>query len=140
MPRRPIPGSLIWLAALVALAIATAATGGVILYLEAKRATRIQAEAITGGSVDRGEAALVRYGCGGCHVISGIAGANGKVGPDLSQVAECAEISGRLPNDPMSIVRWIMHPQAFEPGTGMPDQGVTERDARDIAAYLYSNE
>jgi cytochrome c2 len=36
------------------------------------------------------------------------------------------------------MVRWLMHPQALIPGTGMPELGMTERDARDIAAYLYA--
>ncbi|PRY20191.1 hypothetical protein CLV70_12572 [Pseudosporangium ferrugineum] len=31
-----------------------------------------------------------------------------------------------------------MDPQAVEPGTAMPDLGVTSTDARDIAAYLFT--
>jgi hypothetical protein len=31
-----------------------------------------------------------------------------------------------------------MDPQAVEPGTAMPDTGVPERTARDIAQYLYT--
>jgi cytochrome c2 len=31
-----------------------------------------------------------------------------------------------------------MSPQEMEPGTAMPDVGVTEADARDMAAYLYT--
>ena len=45
-------------------------------------------------------------------------------------------IAGKLPNTPPDLVRWIMHPQAIEPGTDMPDLGVPLRGARDIAAYL----
>jgi cytochrome c len=36
------------------------------------------------------------------------------------------------------MVRWIRHPQQLVPGSGMPDQGVTGREARDLAAYLYA--
>jgi cytochrome c1 len=46
-------------------------------------------------------------------------------------------IAGHLPNTPANLVRWIMHPQEVAPGTLMPDLGVPERQARDIAAYLY---
>jgi cytochrome c1 len=68
-----------------------------------------------------------------------VSGANGKVGPDLTHVGARAEIAGTLANDPELMVRWLMHPQALKPGSGMPEQGVTERDARDMAAYLYTS-
>jgi len=35
-------------------------------------------------------------------------------------------------------MRWIQHPQKLEPGTAMPEMNVTDGDARDIAAYLYT--
>lgn len=34
------------------------------------------------------------------------------------------------------MVRWLRNPQAVTPRTLMPNLGVTEADARDIAAYL----
>jgi cytochrome c2 len=78
----------------------------------------------------------VTYGCGACHVISGLPGATGKVGPPLDGFAERVFIAGQLPNTPENLVRWIRSPQVIEPGTAMPDLGVTEANARDIAAYL----
>jgi cytochrome c len=138
MPERRIPASLRWLAALIALSVLAAGAGGLTLYLQARHVAHTQAEAITGGSVTRGEAAIARYGCAGCHVIAGIAGANGSVGPDLTHVSERAHIAGRLANDPSGMARWLMHPQAVQPGGGMPEMGVTAADARDIAAYLYA--
>jgi cytochrome c1 len=36
------------------------------------------------------------------------------------------------------LIRWIETPQAIEPGTAMPNLGVTEQRARDMAAYLYT--
>ena len=39
---------------------------------------------------------------------------------------------------PANMVRWIQHPREIEHGTAMPDMGVTDSDARDIAAYLYT--
>jgi cytochrome c1 len=41
-----------------------------------------------------------------------------------------------LPNTPQNMVRWLRHPQAVSPKSAMPDLGVTEPDARDVAAYL----
>jgi len=47
-------------------------------------------------------------------------------------------IAGEVPNTPDFLVRWIEVPQAIEPGTAMPNLGVPESAARDIAAYLYT--
>jgi cytochrome c2 len=41
-----------------------------------------------------------------------------------------------LPNSPENMARWLREPQRYAPLTAMPDLGVTERDARDMAAYL----
>ena len=38
--------------------------------------------------------------------------------------------------DPIEMAEWIRHPQQMKPGTAMPDLGVGEREARDIAAFL----
>jgi len=42
------------------------------------------------------------------------------------------------PNAPEHLVRWLQHPRPVRPGTPMPEMGVTGRDARDIAAFLYT--
>jgi cytochrome c1 len=47
-------------------------------------------------------------------------------------------IAGVLPNSPENMVRWLRQPQSVDPRSAMPDLGVSERDARDIAAYLSS--
>jgi cytochrome c len=36
------------------------------------------------------------------------------------------------------MVRWIVNPQQFSPQTAMPATGITEEEARDVAAYLYA--
>jgi cytochrome c1 len=58
------------------------------------------------------------------------------VGPPLKGVASRVIIGGVLPNSPENMVLWLRHPQKVAPLTAMPDLGVTEQDARDIAAYL----
>ena len=96
------------------------------------------AAALTGGSPDRGRAVIPRYGCGACHSIPGVPGATGKVGPPLAGIVERAYVGGVLPNTPQNLIRWIQNPPAVDPLTAMPNVGVTQADARDIAAYLYT--
>lgn len=95
-----------------------------------------QARELTGGDPDRGLSAIGRYGCASCHEIPGIGRA--RVGPPLTGVASRAYLAGRLPNTPATMAQWIQHPQAIEPGNVMPEMGVTDDDARDIVAYLYT--
>jgi mono/diheme cytochrome c family protein len=84
----------------------------------------------------RGVEAINQYACVTCHEIPGIVGANAPVGPPLKGVASRVMLAGVLPNSPENMVRWLRGPQHFAPLTAMPDLGVNERDARDIAAYL----
>jgi cytochrome c2 len=92
----------------------------------------------TGGDSDRGKLAMRRYGCGTCHTIPGVRGANGQVGPPLEGIATRAYVAGVLPNTPDQMIRWIQHPQAVDSRKAMPEMGVSDSDARDIAAYLYT--
>jgi cytochrome c len=97
-----------------------------------------RASALTHGAPSRGPAAIGRYGCGGCHTIPGITGADGKVGPPLDGVGQRVYIAGQQRNTPDNLVSWIRYPRHVAPHTAMPEMGVTEQDARDIAAYLYA--
>jgi cytochrome c2 len=97
---------------------------------------RVALEEVPGGDPERGREVMAGYGCGSCHTIPGVAGANTSVGPPLIEFAYRQYIAGQLPNTPDNLVAWLMDPQAIEPGTVMPNMGVTEDDARDMAAYL----
>ena len=88
------------------------------------------------GDPQRGSVLLVREVCGACHVIPGIQEADGKVGPPLSGMAQRTIIAGVLPNTPDNMARWIRQPQAVVPGNAMPDVGVSEQQARDMAAFI----
>jgi cytochrome c2 len=94
--------------------------------------------ALAGGEPDRGRELIQAYGCGTCHTIEDVRGARGKVGPRLEKYAQQHLLAGFLPNTPQNLVAWLMDPVALKPTTGMPSQGVTEAEARHIAAYLYS--
>lgn len=93
---------------------------------------------VPGGDAGRGQVYLQAWGCGSCHTITGVAGADGKVGPNLNEVGLHSFVAGHLQNTPDNMIQWIMHPQQVSPGTGMPDTGVPDNVARDMAAYLYS--
>jgi cytochrome c2 len=93
---------------------------------------------LTGGDAARGARAIREYGCGSCHTIRGIRGANGLVGPPLSGIGQRAYVGGVLANTPDNLVRWIQNPPAIDPRTAMPNVGVSHGDAVDIAGYLYS--
>lgn len=90
------------------------------------------------GDPERGKTALMQYACHSCHVVPGIAGSKVYVGRPLDDLAGRRYIAGKVPNTQANLVRWIIDPQAMDPGNAMPAMGVSERDARDISAYLLS--
>jgi cytochrome c oxidase assembly factor CtaG/cytochrome c2 len=97
-----------------------------------------EARRLTGGDPHNGRQAILKYGCDTCHTIPGVATADALVGPPLNRMARRAIIAGRLENTPENMIRWIRQPHVVEPGTAMPDTGVSDQHARDIAAYLYT--
>lgn len=93
--------------------------------------------ASTQENVEAGRRLVAGYGCGSCHSIPGIPGADALAAPPLDHFYDRRYIAGVLPNTRDNLVRWISSPQQIKPGNGMPDLGITAADARDIAAYLY---
>jgi mono/diheme cytochrome c family protein len=84
----------------------------------------------------RGKVAIEQYACVTCHRIPGIVGPNAPVGPPLEGMGARARVAGLLPNTQENLVRFLREPQGVHPASAMPDLDVSERDARDIAAYL----
>jgi len=97
-----------------------------------------QAAQLVGGDAARGRVALRQYGCVACHTIPGVVGADGLVGPPLAGIGGRAYIAGVLTNTPEHMVLWIVNPRGVDSLTAMPITGVGEREARDIATYLYT--
>ncbi len=93
---------------------------------------------LTGGDPYRGRDQIRRYGCDSCHTIPGVSTADALVGPPLTRIALRTYLAGRLENTPENMQRWIRNPWSIDERTAMPNMGVTERDARDIAAFLYT--
>lgn len=104
---------------------------------QSKRPTT-RTQLVAGGDEKIGEKRFPQYGCTSCHVIPGVPGAHGKVGPTLARWSERRFVAGVVPNSPEMLIRWIQEPQAIDPKTAMPNTGVTEQDARHMAAYLYT--
>ncbi|MHC2337657.1 c-type cytochrome [Bradyrhizobium sp. USDA 4454] len=90
------------------------------------------------GNSRRGADLVKSYGCGGCHEIPGIAHADGNVGPSLRRIATRTYIAGFIQNSPDNMMFWIEDPQRMLPGNAMPSSGMSQDDARDISAFLYT--
>ena len=90
------------------------------------------------GSPDAGLRAIYNYMCVTCHAIPGTVNGKPNVGPPLDGIASRRYIGGVLLNTPDNMIRWLINPQAIDPMSGMPNLGLKEQDARDIASYLYT--
>jgi cytochrome c2 len=88
------------------------------------------------GSPAHGAELIAQKGCGACHQIPGIAGANGLVGPPLTLMGRRIFVAGLLRNTPQNLAAWVLEPQRFVPGNAMPSTGLTESESLDVASYL----
>lgn len=106
----------------------TAGCGG------AKEAPR----AIAGADAERGKTVITRVGCAACHEIPGVRWPRGTVGPSLAGLADRTLIAGQHPNQPETLALFVRDAPSLSPQTGMPAMPITEQEARDVAAYLYT--
>jgi cytochrome c2 len=83
-------------------------------------------------------AELIAAHCGACHIVPGVPGATGRVGPTLAGIGRQQILAGRFPNSRENMVRWIRTPQAMLPGNAMPDTGLSPAGAETVADYLYT--
>lgn len=93
---------------------------------------------VPGADPERGRALITSLGCGACHTAPGVRSAVGNVGPRLDRLKHQIYIAGVVENNPQNLISWIANPKQHDPRTAMPDLGVQDNEARDIAAYLYS--
>lgn len=103
-------------------------------------APMIRSQQVGSGELEIGRRLISDYGCVSCHMVPGIASAPSYVGPPLDHWGQRSYIAGSLTNNEENLVRWLVDPQAVEPGTAMPDLDVSEQDATNMAAYLLSIE
>jgi mono/diheme cytochrome c family protein len=120
--------ALVWLAALLLVAIGCSGNNPDV-------PATYQTSA---GDVARGRVLIEHYDCGTCHVIPGVRAAHGVTASPLLWFSRRSFIAGEIPNTPVNLVRWLRDPRDVEPRTAMPAVGMTDDQARDIAAYLYT--
>ena len=80
------------IAALIALSAAAAA-----MSWSVQHQSEAIARAMTGGDPSRAPDIIRRYGCAGCHTISGIPGGDGQVGGSLTDIKHRVYVGGVLP-------------------------------------------
>lgn len=83
-------------------------------------------------------ALIAQNGCGTCHRIPEIDGADGVTGPPLMAMSRQVYVAGILPNTIEALTAFIADPQAVDPRSAMPDLGLSHDEARQIAQYLYA--
>ena len=99
---------------------------------------RSESAAPAAGDANRGKQLIEQYGCNSCHIIPGIEGAKGMVGPSLDHVASRPIIATKIPNSQANMTAYIQNPQMTNPENVMPNLGVKPDEARDMVAYLYT--
>lgn len=96
-------------------------------------------ETVIPGNVQRGKELIAQNGCNVCHIIPGIEGMQGSLGPDLTGIASRAAISeGKVQNTPANLARFIENPQSLNPQSAMPPARIPPADGQHIAAYLFT--
>jgi cytochrome c2 len=114
--------------------------GGTAAYTsyQSRQQQKAVARELTQGEPDRAPVLMIRYGCAGCHSIPGVPRALGQVGPALSGLSRRVYIGGAAVNTPEQLIAWLVDPRSFDARTAMPATGISNAEARDLAAYLYT--
>jgi cytochrome c2 len=135
MPQRGLNIALGGIALSVALLLGATAAN----YGRDQQKKMSDAKQMTGGDPKKAQNAIKQYGCAACHDIPGVESPGGLAGPSLSGMAQRLYVGGAVENTPDNLVRWIVNPKAFSARTAMPVTGISESQARNIAAYLYTH-
>ena len=93
---------------------------------------------VPNASAEAGRELIAALECGACHVIPGVPGAWSHVGPTLKDYKKNVYVAGRYPNTPEVLIRFVQDAPSMSPNTAMPAIEMTQAQARDIVAYLYS--
>lgn len=93
---------------------------------------------VVGGDPERGRLLVQQYQCAACHFIPEVQGAGGDAGPSLQYMGRLSYIAGSIPNQPENMIRFLQNPPAVKPGTLMPALGISDDEARHMAAFMYT--
>ena len=74
--------------------------------------------------------------CASCHRIAGTP-AQGVIGPDLTHLSARETLAaGRMQNTRENLSAWLHDPDAFKPGSHMPNLRLSDEQRNDIVQYL----
>jgi cytochrome c1 len=121
----------------VLVGIALAVASGYAVFAK-RQELQARVAALTGGDPVNGRDLAHSKGCNGCHDIPGTDGPRGNVGAPLTRFASRVYIAGVLLNTPDNLRQWLLDPPRIEPKTAMPNVGLSDREARDLSAFLYT--
>ena len=95
------------------------------------------APAEAAGTAAAGKAVFAGHACVGCHTIKGVSA--GTLGPDLTHFGSRTMLAaGMWPNTAENVAEWVKDPQRLKPGVKMPALGLSDEQAKSVAAYLMS--
>jgi cytochrome c len=109
-----------------------------ILILLLAACKRPESASPVAGDPARGKQLIEQYGCNSCHIVPGVEGAKGMVGPSMEHIASRQIIAMKLPNTQPNMTAYIQNPQMTDPQNAMPNLDVKPDEARDMVAYLYT--
>ncbi|MDQ3610703.1 MAG: c-type cytochrome, partial [Actinomycetota bacterium] len=88
-----------------------------------------------------GERLFSSQQCIACHAIDGYEGADQRVGPDLTHLADRASFAGGMfPTTTENLRRWLRNPPAIKPGSQMPDLNLSASQVDALVAYMQTLE
>jgi cytochrome c2 len=98
------------------------------------------------GDAERGKSLAGSRGCFACHEFTGASRAEGaatipnlsqkELGPTIVRAPDLRFVRDRFRPD--ALVQWIFDPSSVMKGALMPTLGLSEEDAKDLAAYLWT--
>lgn len=126
------------------LALTTEQAGDIAAYLSAGAAP--ERTPLPPGNPERGRELMDQKACTSCHAFSGVpAFSSGEPAPAQSELGRSAALAPdlrftreRFRRD--RLLAWLLDPKSIKPDTRMPNFGLSEVDARDIAAYVLGAE
>lgn len=93
---------------------------------------------ITDADPGRGLQVIEKAGCGACHSVPGLRWPAGSMAAPLDGFGNSPMIAGRLPNQPEVLIRFVQDAPSLDPDSPMPAMPISDAEARDVAAYLYT--
>jgi cytochrome c1 len=124
--------------ALIILGLIAALAGYGFVWRSGELAAEREAAQATGGAPRAGREAMVSLGCVACHQVPGYSGTNPRVAPPLGGFALRTFVAGAVENTPDHLMQFIRDPRSIAPRSAMPKLPMSEQQARDMAAYLYT--